>query len=226
MENFELYVGSVGVLISSVLATALAVGIKQLQGKNWLIASTVISLIAVVASRSLQIFVQYRVQTADFSEMKPIYDWYPVVNILYLFGAACFGLFLFANWSRSRMDLDIKNLLFSFSGRIPRSAFWISVCLIFPLGTLLGFIPYTVKAEGLPIIIIWTVYVGWLILGSWIILAIYAKRWHDCSKSGWMTLVALIPVIGTLWLLGYLGFVRGKDGKNQYGTDPLSTQES
>jgi len=226
MENFEVYLDFVGLLVSSVLAVALAVGIKQLQGKNWLIASTVISLIGIVANNSLQIFAQYQAQTADISEIRPIYDWFPVIGILFLFGAASFGLFLFANWSRSRIEVDIKNLLFSFSGRIPRSAFWISVCLIFPLGTSLGFIPYTLKAEGLPMIISWTVYVGWVILGSWITLAVYAKRWHDCSKSGWMTLVALIPVIGTLWVLGNLGFVRGKDGKNQYGTDPLSTQEA
>lgn len=224
MENFELYVGYVGALVSIVLAVVLAVGIKQLQGRNWLIASTILSLIVFVTSRSLRILMQYRLQTAAYSELKPIYDWFPVFNILYLFVAACFGIFLFANWSRSRMDVDIKNLLFSFSGRIPRSAFWISVCLIFPLGISLGFIPYT-EVEGLPKIIIWTVYVGWLILSFWITLAVYAKRWHDCSKSGWMSLVMLIPVIGALWLLGYLGFVRSKGGKNQYGTDPLSTQE-
>ena len=50
MENFEVYLDFVGLLVSSVLAVALAVGIKQLQGKNWLIASTVISLIGIVAN--------------------------------------------------------------------------------------------------------------------------------------------------------------------------------
>jgi uncharacterized membrane protein YhaH (DUF805 family) len=139
---------------------------------------------------------------------------------------ACFGLFLFANWSKSRIRLDIRNLLFSFSGRIPRSAFWISVCILFPLGVLVGFTPYVSEAGGIAKGIILTVYAVWLVLSTWISLAVYAKRWHDCSKSGWMTLVLLIPVIGFFWFFGYLGFVRGTPGSNQFGDDPLEVTTS
>jgi uncharacterized membrane protein YhaH (DUF805 family) len=122
------------------------------------------------------------------------------------------------------MKLDVKNLLFSFSGRIPRSAFWILACILFPLGTILGFAPLTTQADGIPKAIIWIVYAGWMILSIWISLAVYAKRWHDCSKSGWMSLVLLIPIIGAFWFFGYLGFVRGTSGANQYGDDPLDTR--
>ena len=122
------------------------------------------------------------------------------------------------------MKLSVKNLLFSFSGRIPRSVFWISVCILFPLGTILGFAPYTTSAEGIPKTIITIVYASWMILSIWISLAVYAKRWHDCAKSGWMSLVALIPVIGVFWFFGYLGFVRGTRGVNRFGDDALDVQ--
>jgi uncharacterized membrane protein YhaH (DUF805 family) len=53
-------------------------------------------------------------------------------------------------------------------------------------------------------------------------LAVYAKRWHDRGKSGWWTLILLIPIIGPLWALIECGFLRGTEGPNQYGADPLA----
>jgi uncharacterized membrane protein YhaH (DUF805 family) len=53
------------------------------------------------------------------------------------------------------------------------------------------------------------------------ILAIYAKRWHDRDKSGWWSLIALVPIIGGIWIFIELGCLRGADGPNQYGPDPL-----
>ena len=119
------------------------------------------------------------------------------------------------------MKVNIKEILFSFKGRIPRSVFWILVCILFPLGTMIGYAPFTSDASGFPKLIIWIIYVCSLISSLWISLAIYAKRWHDCSKSGWMTLILFIPVIGVFWFIGYLGFVKGTQGSNPYGDDPL-----
>ncbi len=52
-------------------------------------------------------------------------------------------------------------------------------------------------------------------------IALYAKRWHDRGKSGWWSLIGLIPVIGGLWMLIELGFLKGTGGANQYGADPV-----
>ena len=52
-------------------------------------------------------------------------------------------------------------------------------------------------------------------------LALYAKRWHDRGKSGWWTLIILVPIFGALWLLVELGFLKGTEGPNDYGNDPL-----
>ncbi|MGQ0485996.1 MAG: DUF805 domain-containing protein [Hyphomicrobiales bacterium] len=56
----------------------------------------------------------------------------------------------------------------------------------------------------------------------WPTLAIYAKRWHDRGKSGWWMLIILIPLIGPIWVLIELGFLRGTKGPNHYGPDPLA----
>ena len=47
------------------------------------------------------------------------------------------------------------------------------------------------------------------------------KRFHDRDKSGWFVFVGFIPVLGPLWLLLELGLLRGTDGPNRYGPDPL-----
>jgi len=59
---------------------------------------------------------------------------------------------------------------------------------------------------------------------AWIWLAIKVKRYHDRNQSGWWLLPLLIPVLGLLWylwLFGALGFLKGTEGENRFGSDPL-----
>lgn len=50
-------------------------------------------------------------------------------------------------------------------------------------------------------------------------LAVSVRRLHDVGKSGWFLLIALIPLIGAIWLL-VLFCTEGNNGENQYGPDP------
>lgn len=51
-------------------------------------------------------------------------------------------------------------------------------------------------------------------------IALTVRRLHDRDKSGWWLLIALIPVLGGLFLL--IQYVqRGTDGPNRFGPDPL-----
>jgi len=50
-------------------------------------------------------------------------------------------------------------------------------------------------------------------------LAVSVRRLHDVNKSGWMLLIALIPLIGAIWLIVLLA-TDGTKGPNQYGPDP------
>ena len=49
-----------------------------------------------------------------------------------------------------------------------------------------------------------------------------AKRCHDRNRSGWSQAVLLIPGVGAIWQLVELGFLKGTDGENRFGRDPLA----
>ena len=127
------------------------------------------------------------------------------------------------------------DLFFSFEGRIPRSRFWIGVialvvvmwilmailALVFGTSMMMTYDPNKPEASiaammsaMIPIGII-------SLISIWPSLAIYAKRWHDRNKSGWWSLIMLVPFIGGIWILVELGCLRGTDGPNDYGDDPL-----
>ena len=132
--------------------------------------------------------------------------------------------------------MDWKYLLTSFSGRINRQPFWLSilamVVLQWVLMLVLGMILGTSMMGGMdpnmppdeaaalamksmtPIIIISLLFI-------YPALAIYTKRWHDRDKSGWWSLIMFVPIIGALWFLIECGFLRGTDGPNRFGDDPF-----
>jgi uncharacterized membrane protein YhaH (DUF805 family) len=52
-------------------------------------------------------------------------------------------------------------------------------------------------------------------------LAVSWRRLHDIGKSGWMTLLWLVPVVGWIWLLILL-FTPSQDDENSYGAKPVN----
>lgn len=50
-------------------------------------------------------------------------------------------------------------------------------------------------------------------------LSVSVRRLHDVGKSGWMLLIALIPLIGAIWLFVLL-VTDSKPGENEYGPNP------
>ena len=62
------------------------------------------------------------------------------------------------------------------------------------------------------------------VLQLWISLAISVKRYHDRDRKGWWLLIALIPIIGVLWIFVVLGFLKGTEGANRFGSDPLAAE--
>lgn len=50
-------------------------------------------------------------------------------------------------------------------------------------------------------------------------LAVAVRRLHDTGKSGWMILVALIPIVGSIWLIVLLA-TDSTPGENEYGPNP------
>lgn len=129
--------------------------------------------------------------------------------------------------------MDWKYLFTSFEGRINRQPFWLSLLalvivewiVIIVLGLVLGtsmmggMDPEAAASAAMTAMIpMWIV----LLLFLYPSLAIYTKRWHDRGKSGWWTLIIFVPLIGSIWMLVECGFLRGTEGPNQYGNDPLA----
>ncbi len=55
---------------------------------------------------------------------------------------------------------------------------------------------------------------------GWIFYALMAKRWHDRERSKIWTLLILPPIAGPIWTFIELGFLRGTEGPNRFGSDP------
>jgi uncharacterized membrane protein YhaH (DUF805 family) len=53
----------------------------------------------------------------------------------------------------------------------------------------------------------------------WMLVAAMSKRFHDINKSGWATLLILVPVVGLLTPLVLL-FYPGDTTDNQFGPPP------
>ena len=50
-------------------------------------------------------------------------------------------------------------------------------------------------------------------------LAVAVRRLHDTNKSGWMLLIGLIPLVGSILLLVFY-FTDGDPGTNRFGPSP------
>lgn len=127
-------------------------------------------------------------------------------------------------------------LLIGYSGRIGRTTYWLSYFALGAVqmlaiwgvlqlshGTLAELAHYR-DAAAMPLealqsfgmhVMLPVCIVGLIFL--WPQYAIATKRWHDRGKSGWWSLIVLVPVIGGLWALVELGFLPGEEGVNAYG---------
>ena len=113
---------------------------------------------------------------------------------------------------------EAKTTLFSFTGRIGRSTFWVIFVTFFLIGVGLQIVG-TLSGDRVGF--------GWLVAlaliyfipAIWISLAAYVKRWHDLNRSGWLALTLFIPYVNLLILL-YLGIAPGTEGINKYGEEP------
>ncbi len=97
--------------------------------------------------------------------------------------------------------------LFSFAGRVPRSAFWGMTIMIHILCVFIYFITEKIVGPNVlqnkPSLIFFAVAVAVALAAS---LALHVRRWHDQNKSGWLALTYLIPVVAAFVSVIVLGF--------------------
>jgi uncharacterized membrane protein YhaH (DUF805 family) len=110
----------------------------------------------------------------------------------------------------------LRQLLFSFEGRISRAPF---------IAVQIGLMVYVIAVVAIDqalneerhdfvttLLIVPTL---------WPSLTSHAKRWHDKDHSGWWILINAIPIAGPLWAFVANWFLRGTEGPNRFGQDPL-----
>lgn len=124
--------------------------------------------------------------------------------------------------------------LFVFNGRIRRQKYWLmgmvigltSVALAVGVSLLSAVIAF--PSGNLQTAVVVSIAMSWIggIAVWWMNLAVCAKRWHDRGKSGWWSLLLLIPIIGWVWVLVELGFLKGDCGDNRYGNEDVSSAET
>jgi len=106
-----------------------------------------------------------------------------------------------------------------FEGRARRSEYWYFTLYNFIATIIVGIISSAIHNAVLSISMIYFLVVFTPAL------AVSIRRLHDVGKSGWMMLLSLIPIIGTIWLL--ILFIRDSNpGDNEYGPNPKMSEIS
>jgi len=105
-----------------------------------------------------------------------------------------------------------------FSGRARRKEYWMftlfNMCftvVVMILDNLLG-----IAIDGVGYGVLTLLYTLIVLIPS---LAVAVRRLHDVGNSGWMILIAFIPLIGSIWLL-VLMVTDSNPEKNKYGDNP------
>ncbi len=115
--------------------------------------------------------------------------------------------------------MSIWSIFFSYKGRISRRTYWCGIAM----RTLAFFICIAVvvySSDSVSLIVTGPLVILFL-LAYYVAIPIIVKRWHDRDKSGWWVFVEFIPVIGLCWRIFECGFLKGTEGSNRFGTDPV-----
>jgi len=117
--------------------------------------------------------------------------------------------------------LTWNQLLFAVEGRATRFDYWVRWVVPYVVGAFIAIFIDDVLGTGGPGGGGGVVFAIYVIAAIWPSIAVSIKRCHDRGRSGWFILVCLIPIVGSIWLLVELGFLRGTIGANRFGPDPL-----
>lgn len=120
---------------------------------------------------------------------------------------------------------------FGFQGRIGRGTWWLAQIVGIPIvylvgiSLLAGLIAASPAETAGDLNLAWggtmiLVLVAAFIIGVWINFSSTIQRYHDRGKSGFWSLMLLVPFIGAIWVFIECGFCSGEDGYNNWGPPP------
>jgi uncharacterized membrane protein YhaH (DUF805 family) len=106
------------------------------------------------------------------------------------------------------------------NGRTRRKTYWLFVLVNCVISALLAIVDTVLGLQiSQDIGILSTIYSLALMIPG---ITVSVRRLHDTNRSGWWLLITFVPVIGWLLLLVFY-CLKGSDGPNRYGADPLAT---
>ena len=101
---------------------------------------------------------------------------------------------------------------FNFSGRARRPEYWYFGLFVFIVGIVAALVDIVLGYPDLgPASVVYTLAI---IIPS---ISVSVRRLHDIGRSGWWSLLALIPIVGIIILI-YWACLPGEPGTNQYGS--------
>ncbi len=117
-----------------------------------------------------------------------------------------------------------------FSGRARRKEYWMFAAfnMFFSMVIIVLFCVVAIIVQSREVDIISLAPFGILAYSLAVVipsLGVTIRRLHDTGRSGWMILVALIPFIGSIWLLVLLLKDSLPEG-NRYGEDPKAAERA
>jgi putrescine importer len=115
--------------------------------------------------------------------------------------------------------------LLSVRGRVGRRTFWlVLIGTALPAPIVSSLLTSATEKNGQAIWITMVelgVVAIWFLCAAWLNIAVQIKRWHDRGRSGLMILINMVPMIGAVWTIIELGFLKGTNGPNRYGNSRL-----
>ena len=116
----------------------------------------------------------------------------------------------------------IKEMFLTTQGRLNRKSYFLRGLLLWILSLIIsGATDVMTESDSLALnllsLVLLVISIG---LGVATVMLVI-RRWHDLGKSGWFTLLLLIPLVNLIVAI-YLWVKKGDEGPNQYGDDPLA----
>jgi uncharacterized membrane protein YhaH (DUF805 family) len=114
--------------------------------------------------------------------------------------------------------LKVLGQYLDFNGRARRKEYWMFVLFntIFAISAVLLDHAFGITFGDIPYGPLYALYGLAIFIPG---LAVLVRRLHDSGKSGWLVLIALIPIIGTIWILVLL-LTDSESGTNKWGPNP------
>ena len=109
---------------------------------------------------------------------------------------------------RACFHMQPLKILFSLEGRINRLQFWAALAVIaaVTVGLFAAGRQSNTTGTGIGRAGALVAFALLLAFTGWTLVAVSIKRWHDMGLSGLMTLLWLVPFIGPVIVIGWLGF--------------------